>query len=320
MFSRLALERRQVWLYLAGILAGLTLGIQAPSVGPLFDTLLWPVLGVLLYTTFVQVPLLHLRDAFRDLRFVLALLLGNFVLIPLLAWGLVLLLPDDPALRLGVLLVLLVPCTDWFITFTQLGRGDTARAIAVTPLNLLLQFLLLPVYLWWMLPSEQFASVLSVQDLAPAAIGLIGIPLLLAALSERWMVARPSQAVWRERLAWWPVPLLTLVVFLIAAAQVGVVRDSAPMLLAVLPVFVAFALAAALIARVLMRLLALPVSSGRTLAFSLGTRNSFVVLPFALSLPAGWEATVVVIVFQTLVELFAMVFYLWWIPRHLFRM
>ena len=133
MFSRLALERRQAWLYLAGILAGLTLGIQAPSVGPLFDTLLWPVLGVLLYTTFVQVPLLHLRDAFRDLRFVLALLLGNFVLIPLLAWGLVLLLPDDPALRLGVLLVLLVPCTDWFITFTQLGRGDTARAIAVTP-------------------------------------------------------------------------------------------------------------------------------------------------------------------------------------------
>jgi len=319
MFSRLTLERQQVWLSVAGILAGLALGTQVPSVGPLFDTLLWPVLGILLYTTFVQMPLLHLRDAFRDARFVVALLLGNFVLIPLLAWGLVLLLPDDSALRLGVLLVLLVPCTDWFITFTQLGRGDTARAIAVTPLNLLLQFLLLPIYLWWMLPSEQFASVLSIEDLAPAAIGLIGIPLLLAALSERWMEARPSRTVWRERLAWWPVPLLTIVVFLIAAAQVGVVRDSGPMLLAVLPVFVAFALAAALIARVLMRLLALPVASGRTLAFSLGTRNSFVVLPFALSLPAGWEATVVVIVLQTLVELFAMVFYLWWIPRYLFR-
>lgn len=56
-------------------------------------------------------------------------------------------LPDDPALRLGVRLALLVPCTDWFITFTQLGRGNTSRAIAVTPLNLLLQLLLLPVYL-----------------------------------------------------------------------------------------------------------------------------------------------------------------------------
>ncbi len=188
--SRLALERHQVWLYLVGVAGGLALGIQIPSVGPLFDALLWPALGALLYTTFVQVPLLHLRNAFRDLSFVLALLLGNFVLVPLLAWGLVLLLPDDPALRLGVLLVLLVPCTDWFITFTQLGRGDTARAIAVTPLNLLLQFLLLPMHLWLMLPLEQFSSILSVQDLAPAAIGLIGVPLVLAALSERWMEAR----------------------------------------------------------------------------------------------------------------------------------
>jgi arsenite transporter len=42
------------------------------------------------------------------------------------------------------------------------------------------------------------------------------------------------------------------------------------------------------------------------------------VLPFALSLPIGWE-TVVVIVLQTLADLFAMVFYLWWIPRYLFR-
>ena len=45
-----------------------------------------------------------------------------------------------------MLLVLLVPCTDWFITFTRLGGGDTLRAITVTPLNLLVQLLLLPVY------------------------------------------------------------------------------------------------------------------------------------------------------------------------------
>lgn len=319
MFSRSTLERHQVWLCLAAIISGLALGVRVPGVGPLFDTLLWPVLGALLYSTFVQVPLLHLRDAFRDLRFVSALLLGNFILIPLLVWGLVLLLPDDPAVRLGVLLVLLVPCTDWFITFTQLGRGDTSRAVAVTPVNLLLQLLLLPVYLWLLLPPEQSSLVLSPRDLAPAAIGLIGVPLLLAAVSERWMEARPGRRVWRQRLAWWPVPLLTVLVFLIAAAQVGVVLDSGPLLLSVLPVFVAFALAAALIARVLMQAWALPLAVGRTLAFSLGTRNSFVVLPLALALPGGWETTVVVIVLQSLVELFAMAFYLWWIPRYLFR-
>ncbi|QKE40272.1 MAG: arsenic resistance protein [Ferrovum myxofaciens] len=317
--ERLSLERRQVWIYLAAIMSGLWLGTLAPGLGPRFEALLWPVLAALLYATFVQVPLLHVRDAFRDGRFVLAVLLGNFVLIPLLVWLALQWLPDDPALRLGVLLVLLAPCTDWFITFTQLGRGSTARAIAVTPINLLLQLLLLPAYLWLMLPAADFSAALKTEEMLPAALVLIGLPLVTAALTERWIEARPERTVWRERLGWWPVPLLAVVVFLIAGAQVGTVLDAGSVLLTVLPVFVGFLLVVALLARGLARWLRLPVDGGRTLAFSLGTRNSFVVLPFALALPAGWETTVVVIVFQSLVELFGMVFYLWWLPRYLFR-
>lgn len=317
--ERLSLERRQVWIYLAAIVGGLILGSAFPGVAPGFEALLWPVLAALLYITFVQVPLLHVRDAFRDRRFVLGILLGNFVLIPLAVWLVLPWLPDDPALHLGVLLVLLVPCTDWFITFTQLGRGSTARAIAVTPLNLLMQLTLLPVYLWLMLPVADFSAALKTEEMLPAALALIGLPLVAAALTERWVEAKPERAVWRDRLAWWPVPLLAVVVFLIAGAQVGTVLDAGPVLLTVLPVFAGFLLLAALLARGLTQWLRLPMEAGRTLAFSFGTRNSFVVLPFALALPAGWETTVVVIVFQSLVELFGMVFYLGWLPRHLFR-
>ncbi|HHP3706433.1 TPA: arsenic resistance protein, partial [Shigella sonnei] len=117
--ERLTLERNQVWLYLGGILAGLVLGNLAPGMGSTLEYLLWPALVALLYATFVQMPLLHVREAFRDHRFVGAVLLGNFLFIPLLAWAMLQWLPHDPALRLGVLLVLLVPCTDWFITFSQ---------------------------------------------------------------------------------------------------------------------------------------------------------------------------------------------------------
>ncbi|MEY6433294.1 arsenic resistance protein [Thioalkalicoccus limnaeus] len=317
--KRDTLERHQVWVYLVGILVGLALGVSFPAVGPVFEAWLWPVLGLLLYATFVQVPLLHIRDAFGDRRFLVASGLGNFVLVPLLVWTLLPWLPADPAVRLGVLLVLLVPCTDWFITFAQRGRGDTARAVAVTPLNLLAQLLLLPVYLWWMLPAEELGTVLRATDLLPAALALIGVPLLLAALSERWIEAQPQRACWRERLAWWPVPLLALVLLSIAGAQVHTVRAAGPVLLAVVPWFALYLVLAALIAWSLTRAFRLGQAAGRTLAFSLGTRNSFVVLPFALALPAGWEVTVVVIVAQSLVELFGMVFYLWWLPRHLFR-
>lgn len=301
------------------ILAGLLLGGHFPELAPLFESLLWPVLAVLLYATFVQVPLLHVREAFRDRRFLLANLAGNFLLIPLLLWLTLPLLPADPALQLGVLLVLLMPCTDWFITFTQLGRGDTARAIAISPLNLLLQLVLLPLYLWLMLPAAELGAALRTETLLPAALALIGLPLAAAAASERWIEAKPQRAAWRERLAWSPVPLLAVVVLLIAGAQVNAVRDAGPVLLMVLPLFAGFLLVAVALARLLSSMLRLPVTCGRTLAYGFGTRNSFVVLPFALALPAGWDTTVVVIVFQSLVELFGMVFYLWWLPRQPFR-
>ncbi|WP_216093222.1 MULTISPECIES: bile acid:sodium symporter [unclassified Aeromonas] len=315
--DRLVLERRQVWIYLSAILGGLLAGSAWPSIAPTFEALLWPALVLLLYATFVQVPLLHLRKAFRDHRFVAAMLIGNFIVLPALAWALIQCLPPDQAVRLGVLLVLLVPCTDWFITFSQLGGGNVPRAIAVTPINLLLQLLLLPLYLWLMLGSGAVADI-GLAEVWPALLVVI-LPLIAAAVSERWIEARPERAHVRERLAWWPVPLLALVVFMIAGAQVNAVWDALGLLPVVVPLFVVFLLLAALIAKGLARWMALPNDHGRTLAFSLGTRNSFIVLPFALSLPAGWEVAAVVIVVQSLVELFGMVFYLWWVPRHLFR-
>lgn len=317
--NRLTLERQQVWIYLIAILTGLIFGGAWPSTGPYLETLLWPILAALLYATFVQVPLLHVRNAFRDRRFVFAVMIGNFVLMPSVVWGMLQWLPNDPALHLGVLLVLLVPCTDWFITFAQLGRGNTARALAVTPLNLLAQLLLLPGYLWLMLPAADLSAALRMDDMLPAALALIGIPLLIAVVTEYWIDAKTSRTLWRERLGWWPVPLLAVVVFLIAGTQVGTVRHAASVLLTVLPIFVVFLVLAALIARLLTQMMRLPMDSGRTLAFSLGTRNSFLVLPFALALPTGWEITAVIIVFQSLVELFGMVFYLWWLPDRLFK-
>lgn len=314
--DRLTLESRQVWIYLAGILGGLLVGGVWPDIAPAFETLLWPTLVLLLYATFVQVPLLHLRDAFRDHRFVAAVIIGNFIALPLLAWGLVQWLPADSAVRLGVLLVLLVPCTDWFITFSQLGGGNVPRAIAVTPLNLVLQLPLLPFYLWLMLDASMTAQI-SFAEIWPALLVVV-VPLIVAVASEHWIEAQPGRAWVRDRLAWWPVPLLALVVFLIAGAQVGAVSDALDLFPVVVPLFVAFLVLAALIAKGLTMLLKLPAEHGRTLAFSLGTRNSFVVLPFALSLPSGWEVAAVVIVVQSLVELFGMVFYLWWIPRKLF--
>ncbi|OAZ89363.1 arsenic resistance protein [Halomonas sp. G11] len=307
------LEKYQVWLYLLAIVAGIGLGSRWETVQA-WDVALWPLLGVLLYATFTQVPLLNISQAFKDRRFMGALSLGNFIVMPLVVWGLTTLFGLEGAVLLGVLLVLLVPCTDWFISFTHLGQGDSARAIAATPVLLLLQIVLLPLYVALMM-GEQFVGAHLLSDLLPAFLGLIVTPLLLAWLTEKG--AAQSAALKRgvEVMGWLPVPLLATVVFLIAASQVHVIIGSQEVLWRIAVIFVLYLLAAALVSKTLHTLFRLPAAAGRTLVFSLGTRNSFVVLPLAIALPDIWAAAVVVIVLQSLVELLGMVAYLAWVPR-----
>lgn len=316
--NRERLERHQIWIYLAAILVGLATGTVAAEAAGALEMLLWPTLGVLLFATFTQVPLVHLPAALRDRRFIAAIVIGNFALVPLLVWALIAFLPGDPALRLGVLLVLLVPCTDWFITFTHLGRGDTVRATAATPILLLLQIALLPVFLWLFM-GEAFLDLLAADRIAVVFATLILLPLAAAFGVERWALGHANRAGIVARLGWLPVPLLAVVVFLIAASQVAAVRDALPVLAQVAGIFVAYLIAAAFLGAALGRMTGLPAAGQRTLIFSLGTRNSFVVLPLALALGADWHTVAVVIVFQSLVELFGMVVYLWVVPRFLVR-
>ena len=310
------MERQQSWVYLTFILAGLGLGLAWPDATAWFEALLWPLLGVLLYATFTQTPLTRIGDGLKDWQFLGALLLGNFVIIPLVLGAMVALLPLSPAIQAGVLLVLLVPCTDWFISFTHLGKGDAARAIAATPVLLLVQLFALPFYLWLFLGTEWFETALS-SHLLGAFAGLILTPLALAWVTERLAEHSGSARQLVRSLGGLPVPLLALVVFVIAASQVTTVAGLSGVLLKVLLIFVVYLLFAAFLGKTLGRLFRLPALSARTLTFSFGTRNSFVVLPIALTLPEAWHAAVVVIVFQSLVELFGMVVYLRWVPGRL---
>lgn len=315
--KRERLEQYQLLVYLAAIGCGLIVGMALPGARSVLEAGLRPVLGLLLYATFTQVPLTHVRDALADGRFVLAAVIGNFLIVPVMVYGAMHLLPADPAIRFGVLLVLLVPCTDWFITFTHLGGGDTRHAIAFSPISLLLQVVLLPLYLWLFL-GQTFVITAARQEMLVSFVTLILLPLAAAFITERWVERRAERDRLLECLAWCPIPLLAVVVFVIAATQVYLVADSYEVLGGLLVIYVAYLAAAALAARVLAGWFRLPALQGRVMAFSLGTRNSFVVLPLALALPPIYAVATVAIVFQSLVELLGMVAYLWLVPRVLF--
>lgn len=311
------IERIQILVYSFAVASGIVFGVAQPEISATLDVAVWPVLALLLFVTFVHTPLRHMRDSFRDVRFLAAAVVGNFVFLPLVVWLLLQFTPTDPALRLGILLVLLVPCTDWFIPFARMGGGDAARAMAFTPLSLLLQFLLLPLYLWLFI-GDGFDATFARTEMLTAFVGLILLPLVLAVVTQQ---AREGSIIHRTTtlLRPLPVPLLALVVFLIAASQADRVAHDVRAIVPAAIVFVLFLAAAAVLAKGFASALRLPPPQARVLAFSFGTRNSFVVLPLALALPAGWELAALVIVFQSLVELVGMAVYLVIVPRILFR-
>lgn len=206
------MERHQSWIYLTCILAGLAIGLTKPDATAPLEATLWPLLGGLLYATFSQIPLSRIGQGMKDWRFIAALLFGNFVAIPLVFGGLMAILPVPLAVKAGVLLVLLVPCTDWFISFTHLGEGDAGRAIAATPLLLLVQMLMLPVYLYLFLGTEWLQAAISTHLLG-AFTGLIVIPLSLAWLTQRLAERHFSARRMVNSLSLFPVPMLALVVF-----------------------------------------------------------------------------------------------------------
>ncbi|GAB5601760.1 arsenic resistance protein [Thermus sp. FJN-A] len=311
--AREALERHQVVIYLAAIAAGSALGLAWPQEEAHLERLIYPALTLLLYASFSQVPFAALREALRDRRFMGALLVANFVAVPLLVLTLGPLLPPDAGQRLGVFLVLLAPCTDWFVAFTHLGKGDVRRAVAALPWLLLLQLILLPVYLWLFL-GEAFVGVADATAFGRAFAQFILLPLALAYLTQRLARRHLALRGFLHRLAWWPVPLLALTLFPIAGSHVTAVLEGGKLLAQVVPVFVLYALLAAPLARFVAARFGLPPEAARTLAYSLGSRNSFVVLPLALALPEELSLAVATIVIQSLVELVALTVYLWWVP------
>ncbi len=141
-----------------------------------------------------------------------------------------------------------------------------------------------------------------------------------ALITEQWAKTQALGDRWLKATAWLSIPLLSMVLLLIAASQVKTLSGRS--LAAIAPIIgllVAFLVINGYLAHWIGRCFQLDVAANRTLAFSLGTRNSFVVLPFALALPASWSIVVTIVVLQPLVELTGMIVYLWWIPQRLLK-
>ncbi|MFB9075429.1 arsenic resistance protein [Citricoccus zhacaiensis] len=307
------MERHQIALYVAAIVVGIAAGWWAPGASAL-EAAINPVLGLLLFATFLAVPFTAIGRAFTDLRFLGAVLVLNFVVVPAIVFALSRIVADHEALLLGVLLVLLAPCIDYVIVFAGLAGGAPDRLLAAAPLLMLVQMVLLPVYLWAFAGTETVALV-EIGPFVEAFVVLILLP-LGAAASVQWAAPRRTAARTVESaMTVAMVPLMMATLFTVIASQVRGVGEQFGALAAVVPLYVAFLVVMIPIGILTARTARLDVRSARALVFTGATRNSLVVLPLALALPASLNLVPLVVVTQTLVELIGMVIFVRLIPR-----
>jgi ACR3 family arsenite efflux pump ArsB len=326
------MERRQIGLYLAAIVAGGAAGFLAPGSAAALELAINPVLGLLLYATFLGIPFASLGQAVRDLRFMAAVLVLNFAVVPLVVFGLSRFVANDQALLVGMLLVLLTPCVDYVIVFTGLAGGASDRLLAAAPVLMLAQMLLLPLYLL-VFVGPGLVSAIDPAPFVQALVGLIVVPLALAALTQ-WLAGRSlpgregdlpgvgpaavGRAVVGRRvvavMAALMVPLMMVTLAVVVGSQITGVRSELGSLVAVVPLYAAFLLVMVPLGLLAARAARLDAPATLAVVFSGATRNSLVVLPLALALPEPLALAALVVVTQTLVELAGMVAFVRFLP------
>ncbi len=307
------LEQHQVVLYLLAIGAGLAFGLTVPAAAESMDVAVTPLLAALLYVTFLQVTATDLVASLRDRKFLSVVLAANFVCVPLVVAALSPLLPADDAIRVGALLVLLCPCVDYVVVFAGLAGGDRQRLLAATPLLLLAQMLVVPVYLTLLLGDGR--DVIDPEPFLLAFAVLIALPLASAWITQAWAARSDVGQRAGDVVSTTMVPLMMAVLFAAVGSQVPRIDSRFDDIAGVVPVYALFLAVMTIVGLGVARALRLSAESGTAVVFSGVTRNSLVVLPLALALPVGAELAAATVITQTLVELIGMVILVWVFTR-----
>ncbi len=199
--------------------------------------LIVPLLGVMLYATFLSLSLRGFGWSWKKVNVTAASLITNFVWTPLLAWGLgALFLQAHPDLWVGLIMLLVTPCTDWYLVFTSVAKGDVALATALLPLNLVLQVVLLPLYL---LLFAGTLVELALGQLVEGIFWVLLVPLGLAMLT-RWgqtqgHLPRPITAVLNRAETLQVISLNLAIVAIFAAEGSALVQNPDLLLRLLLP-------------------------------------------------------------------------------------
>jgi ACR3 family arsenite efflux pump ArsB len=293
------MEKLEPMIIFCAVLAGLifsNLGIMSLNASPLITVFLC----LMLYGVFLEIPLNEIKNGFKNLKFTTTSLIINFLWTPLFGYFLgSIFFKATPDMFIGFFMLILTPCTDWYLVFTKMAKGDLTLSLSILPMNLIIQIVLLPIYLLLFFSN---ANSMNYAELAYSILVVIVIPFAAAQMTKILLNdSLKEKAV--SLFSNLELAFLALAVFSIFASQGKLLLENLDSVMTIFVPLILFFASNATIDLLLSEKINFTYTEYASLTMTTLARNSPLALAIAINTFPGHELIAIALVIGPLIEL-----------------